>query len=223
VSGSLAQLDDLTLLDDLSPKRALEESVEQSDVKAFVHRTMLDAYTTADRLKVAVGVKETGIGYPGSALAYRFRLIARLLKAGFRTRVFYVEQPGYDTHYTQLPSHARLLTDLGGAMQAFLDDLASAGLAERVAVMVFSEFGRRVAENGSYGTDHGTAAPMFLAGGSIRAGLVGKTPTLDLEEGDLKRSIDFRQVYATVLEDWLGLPAQKTLGGEFERLPLFRT
>jgi uncharacterized protein (DUF1501 family) len=108
-------------------------------------------------------------------------------------------------------------------LRAFLDDLASTGSAERVAVMVFSEFGRRVAENGSYGTDHGTAAPVFLTGGAVKAGLVGKTPSLlDLEHGDLKMGVDFRRVYATVLEDWLGLPAKPTLGETFERLPLFR-
>jgi uncharacterized protein (DUF1501 family) len=95
---------------------------------------------------------------------------------------------------------------------------------ERVAVLCFSEFGRRVAENGSYGTDHGTAGPVFLAGGRVRGGLVGATPSLgDLEGGDLKMSIDFRRVYATALEDWLGLPARAVLAGDFERLPLFRS
>jgi uncharacterized protein (DUF1501 family) len=94
-----------------------------------------------------------------------------------------------------------------------------------VAVLCFSEFGRTVAENGSAGTDHGTAGPVFLAGPRVRAGLVGTTPSLtdlDPEHGDLRRSLDFRQVYATVLEDWLRLPAREALGTAFERLPMFR-
>jgi uncharacterized protein (DUF1501 family) len=110
-------------------------------------------------------------------------------------------------------------------LKAFFDDLAAARLAERVIVLLFSEFGRTVSENGSAGTDHGTAGPVFLAGSGVKGGLVGNTPSLldlDPKHGDLRRSLDFRQVYATVLEDWLGLPAKEALGGTFERLPLFR-
>jgi uncharacterized protein (DUF1501 family) len=149
-------------------------------------------------------------------------LIARLLKAGFSTRVYYTVQAGYDTHYSQLPQHANLLGELGGALYAFLDDLKNAKLDDRVIVLVFSEFGRRVAENGSNGTDHGTAGPVLLAGPRVKSGLVGETPSLlDLHQGDLKWSFDFRRVYATVLEEWLGVPARTALGGDFPRLPLF--
>jgi uncharacterized protein (DUF1501 family) len=218
--SALARADDLVLADDVDAGRAFRERGSESDVRAFVRRSTLDAYTTAGRLKEATGGEETAVRYPANDLG--LRLVARLIKAGFGTRVYYVEQPGYDTHATQLPAHEARLGELGGALRAFLDDLGSAGLAERVAVMVFSEFGRRVAENGSYGTDHGTSAPAFLAGGAVKGGLVGKTPSLlDLEHGDLRMGIDFRRVYATVLEDWLGLPAS-TLGGGFEKLPLFR-
>src|SRR5262249_51619263 len=131
------------------------------------------------------------------------------LKAGFGTRVFYTLQAGYDTHYAQLTAHANLLRELGGALKAFLDDLAASKLAERVAVLCFSEFGRTVKENGSAGTDHGTAGPVLLAGPGVRAGLVGEAPSLldlDPRHGDLRVGLDFRRVYATVLEDWLGLP-----------------
>ena len=97
------------------------------------------------------------------------------------------------------------------------------GLTERVVVLCFSEFGRRVRENGSRGTDHGTAGPVFLAGPRVRAGLAGRTPSLlDLEDGDLRMGIDFRRVYATILEGWLGLPSNNVLGARFEQLPLFR-
>jgi len=132
-------------------------------------------------------------------------------------------QSGYDTHYFQLPAHAALLAELSGALRAFLDDLAAAKLAERVVVLCFSEFGRRVAENGSDVTDHGTAGPVLLAGPMVRPGLVGPTPNLlDLHDGDLKWSIDFRRVYATVLEHWLGLSCQVALGETIPPLPLFR-
>ncbi len=148
-----------------------------------------------------------------------------LLRAGFGARVYYLTQPGYDTHAMQLPVHAALMQELSRALKAFLDDLAASGLAERVLVLCFSEFGRRVAENGSAGTDHGTAGPVFLAGSGVKAGLVGHAPTLtDLDaEGDLKSSIDFRRIYATVLEGWLGLSSEGALDGSFESLPILRT
>src|SRR5262249_6719092 len=118
------------------------------------------------------------------------------------------------------------LFELAGALKAFLDDLAAAKLTERVAILVFSEFGRTVAENGSAGTDHGTSGPVFLAGSGLKAGIVGNAPSLldlDPKAGDLRTSVDFRQVYASVLESWLGIPSESALGGKFERLPLFRS
>jgi uncharacterized protein (DUF1501 family) len=167
--------------------------------------------------------KDTGAGYPATGLANRLRIIARLLKGGIDTRVFYTIQSGYDTHYVQPSIHADLLGELTGALLAFLDDLTASGLAERVLVLAFSEFGRRVAENGSQGTDHGTAGPLFVAGPQVRPGLVGNTPKLlDLQEGDLKMDIDFRRVYAASLENWLQLPSRTALAGSFEPLPLFR-
>jgi uncharacterized protein (DUF1501 family) len=143
---------------------------------------------------------------------------------GVEPRVFYTLQSGYDTHSAQLFPHGYLLTELSGALKAFLDDLTAAKLADRVVVLLFSEFGRTVSENGSGGTDHGTAGPVFIAGPGVKGGLVGTTSSLlnlDPEHGDLRRSLDFRQVYATVLEDWLGLSAKEALGGSFDRLPLF--
>ena len=184
---------------------------------------MLDAYTAADRIKQLSSHRDDA-RYPESGLASRLRLIARLLKGGQGARVFYTLQPGYDTHAGQLFTHRSLLLELSNALTAFLDDLAAAGLADRVAVLLFSEFGRTVAENGSAGTDHGTSGPVFLAGPHVQAGLVGATPNLldpDPKFGDLRTTIDFRRIYATILDDWLGLPARSILGGDFERLPLF--
>jgi uncharacterized protein (DUF1501 family) len=221
-AAALAHLDDLALAGDLPIRRALSAPAAPADLRGFVSRSLLDACTAADRLKEAGGGRDGGARYPQTGLASRLRLVARLLGAGFGTRVFYTEQEGYDTHYSQLHVHAGLLGELGGALRAFLDDLASRKLAERVVVLVFSEFGRRVAENGSEGTDHGTAAPVLLAG-AVRPGLVGTAPSLlDLDGGDLKAGIDFRRVYATILEDWLGIPARPVLGAAFDKLPLFR-
>ena len=129
--------------------------------------------------------------YPASRLAGQLQLVGRLIKAGFGARVYYVEHgdggQSYDTHSGQLPHHAHMLDELSGALGAFQSDLEASGLADRAARLVFSEFGRRVAENATHGTDHGTAAPVFLIGGAIRGGLVGTTPSLtDLEDGDLK-------------------------------------
>jgi len=224
VTSALAHLDDLVLDGETDPKKTLPMSTEGDDLKAFVRRALLDGYTTADRLKEAARVKDTA-SYPGSGLGESLRLVSRLLKAGFGTRVYYAVQAGYDTHYAQLPVHARLLEELSGALKAFLDDLAASKLAERVVVLLFSEFGRTVKENGSAGTDHGTSAPVFVAGAPVKAGLIGAAPSLldlDPKHGDLRTNFDFRQVYAAVLEDWLRLPAKAALGGTFERLPLFR-
>jgi uncharacterized protein (DUF1501 family) len=196
----------------------------ESGLDAFVRRQVLDAYATSERMAEVVRAKDGGATYPATALGGRLRVIARLLKAGLGTRVFYTGQEDYDTHYGQVATHPLLLNELGGALKAFLDDLAAAKLAERVAVLCFSEFGRTVKENREGGTDHGTAGPVFLAGPKVQAGVVGKTPSLlDLEEGELKMSVDFRRVYATVLDKWLGLPSKPALGADFEPLPLFRS
>jgi uncharacterized protein (DUF1501 family) len=190
-----------------------------------VRQSTLDAYASSERMAEVLRTEDRGARYPATGLAGQMRIIARLIKGGGGTRIYYTSQPknAYDTHTMQMQAHAELLRELSGALKAFLDDLTAAKLAERVLVLCFSEFGRHVAENGSQGTDHGTAGPVFLAGPGVRAGLVGEAPKLlDLEDGDLKSAIDFRRVYAGVLEDWLGLPSQPVLGGGFPRLSLFR-
>jgi uncharacterized protein (DUF1501 family) len=170
------------------------------------------AYTTA--------LEISAIHFPDSELGQHLELVARSIKAGSAARVYYTVHSGYDAHAVQLPAHSQLLGDFSRAIRAFLDDLAAAKEADRVVLLAFSEFGRRPAENGSLGTDHGTAGPMFLAGPKVRAGLVGQTPQLgELVDGDLKWSIDFRQVYATLVENWLGIPAEMVLGQRFENLP----
>ena len=137
--------------------------------------------------------------------------------------MFYASQGGYDTHSAQADSHRNLLREFSGAMKAFLDDLKTSQLAERVVVLAFSEFGRRVQENGSAGTDHGVAGPVFLAGSAVQGGFFGEHPSLsDLDQGDLKMSIDFRRVYATILKDWLGIEPAPVLGGTYAPAELFK-
>jgi uncharacterized protein (DUF1501 family) len=220
----LSRLEEFHLMGEAASVRAMASPVAgASGLSDFIHRSFLDAYTTCDRLAEVARAPDSGASYPSSNLAQRLQLIARLLKTDFAARVYYTSQGGYDTHAAQLPTHANLLRELGGALRAFLDDLAAARLAERVAVLVFSEFGRQVRENGSAGTDHGTAAPVLLAGAGVQSGLVGTAPNLlDLVGNAPKMTMDFRRVYATVLDDWLGLPSKEALGGAFERLPLFR-
>jgi uncharacterized protein (DUF1501 family) len=203
---------------------AAPETAPGNDLAAFVRRSTLDAYATSERMAEVLRAEDKGASYPATGLANRLRVIARLIKGVGGTRVFYTSQGSYDTHTVQLQFHANLLSELSGALKAFLDDLAAANLADRVLVLCFSEFGRRVQENGSQGTDHGTAGPVFLAGSGVRAGLIGEAPKLlDLQEGDLKMTTDFRCVYASVLEDWLGLPSKPALAGDFAKLPLFRS
>ena len=133
--------------------------------------------------------------------------------------MYYLSHGGFDTHSAQAGAHQRLLGELAGATAAFCHDLRSQGLLQRVTLMTFSEFGRRVAENASKGTDHGTAAPMFVMGGAVRPGLYGRQPSLEqLDAGDLIFNVDFRSVYATILERWMQAPAQKVLGQAFPTL-----
>lgn len=225
VASALDRIDDLVLDRPLAStlRGVVEKCKPTDDLTAFIQRSTLDAYATADRL-AALGRDDSQTRYPSTELAKHLGLIARLLKGGLGTRVFYTLQGGYDTHADQLGTHYQLLAELSDALKAFLDDLSASGLAERVLVIGFSEFGRRVEENSSKGTDHGTSGPVLLAGDCVRPGLSGPLPSLsDLVDGDLKVTIDFRQIYASVLENWLGLPSKEALGGEFEPWPLFRS
>jgi uncharacterized protein (DUF1501 family) len=220
VGAALDRLDDYTLSDKEAESRPIGSSSAGDDLGQFLRRSLLDAYTTADRLEDVAGARGEA-PYLESELARRLKLTARLIKAGLGTRVYYLEQGDYDTHGHQLPRHAPLLEELSASLRAFLDDLAASRLADRVLVLAFSEFGRRVAENGSKGTDHGTAGPVLLAGPCVRPGLHGAYPSLiDLVDGDLKMTVEFRRVYATVLESWLGLASKEALGGAFDPLPL---
>ena len=169
--------------------------------------------------KLIAGYK-TQAAYPGTPLGRSLALAAQIVGSKLGTRVLYVQHGSFDTHTNQRAVQDRLLRELGDAVAAFYEDLGAHGNADRVLTMTFSEFGRRVAENGSRGTDHGTAAPLFLVGGGVKGGLYGAAPSLDaLDGGDLRFTTDFRSVYATVVERWLGRPSAKIVGGTFATLP----
>jgi uncharacterized protein (DUF1501 family) len=224
IPASLERLDDLTLKGGPGAREVIGDAPQGDDVGAFVRRTALDAYAAADSVAKMIRAGSREDWGSDTDLRGRLSLIARLIKSGARARVYYTQHDSYDTHAGQLRTHARLLLELSEALRRFQDNLDASGLADRVLVLCFSEFGRRVHENGSGGTDHGTAGPVFLVGKHVRAGLVGQTPNLlDLEDGDLKMAVDFRQIYAAVLQDWLTLPAAGALGGRFDPLPVTRT
>jgi uncharacterized protein (DUF1501 family) len=226
VIGRRSIASSLTRLEDMMPQgggpRIADVTGEASgNLSDFVRRTTLDAYTTAELLNTVAQKPESPGRYPATELAQRLQVISRLIQAGLSTRVYYAVQSSYDTHSAQLPTHSRLLRELGDAMKSFLDDLHDCGLADRVLLLCFSEFGRRVQENASEGTDHGTAGPVFLAGPGVKPGLHGATPSLtDLEAGDLKMSVDFRRVYAAVLGRWFELDSHTVLDGEFGNLAI---
>jgi uncharacterized protein (DUF1501 family) len=189
----------------------------------FIRRSNLITYTSSDRLEEVLRKTTTAAGYPEYGLARRLALIAQLIKAGLSTSIYYTELDGFDTHVNQVGSHPALLREMGDSLSAFLGDLKRVGEAHRVLVLVFSEFGRRLAENASGGTDHGTAAPVYLLGPAVWAGLHGASPDLDdLVDGDPKFTLDFRRIYATVLDQWLACPSDKVLGNQFAHLPLLQ-
>lgn len=167
-----------------------------------------------------------GAEYPGFHLAGTLRTVAQLIRADVGIRIFFAELGGggiggFDNHANQLGNHCALLQQLSDSLAAFVDDLAKDKMLDRVLVMTISEFGRTVAENGRRGTGHGAAAPIFLAGGKLKAGLIGSHPSLtDLDSGAVRFHTDFRRVYATVLDKWLGFDSRPVLGGEYEPLDI---
>jgi uncharacterized protein (DUF1501 family) len=189
----------------------------------FVSRTAANTYASSKRLAEIGKNYQPKSPYPATGLANRLKLAAQLIDADLGGRIFYVSIDGFDTHATQAPAHAALLAEVSGAMTAFYKDMKARGQAERLLMMTFSEFGRRGRENGSKGTDHGSAAPLFLIGGKVKAGVVGKHPSLThLPLGNLEHHTDFRQVYAAVLDRWLGVPHRDVLGKEFKAVEVFR-
>ena len=185
----------------------------------YLERTALDAQISSEKILQVSRQAKNQVSYPASQIANSFKLVARLIAGGLPTRVYYLSQGGYDTHTNQAGAHERLLREFSTAVKAFTDDLKAQGNANRVLLVTFSEFGRRVAQNANGGTDHGAAAPLFLVGPKLKAGLLGQFPSLapkDLHNGDPKYTVDFRSIYAGVLQSWLKTNPVPILGRKFE-------
>jgi uncharacterized protein (DUF1501 family) len=216
---ALTRLEDLTLADAGTVRDAAGPEAQQ-DLLAFVRRHAVDGSKAAEKM-AALAKSSDGAGYPSTGLADRLKLVSRLMKADLGTRVFYTVQSGFDTHATQQFNHANLLNELSGAVAAFFSDLKNSRLDDRVTLLAFSEFGRTIKENGSGGTDHGTAGVVFLAGPHVKGGVTGTLPSLtDLVGGEPKMTTDFRQVYASLLANWLAVKGD-VLGGTYEPVKLF--
>lgn len=208
----------------------------ETSALAYLQRTAMDARASAREIQQAAGSSGRaarmdmrpipGKNARGSGqLGQQLSMVHRMIAAGLNTKVYYVSLGGFDTHAQQLNRHQQLMTQLGDALSEFVDSLKADGLLDRVLIVSFSEFGRRVAENASQGTDHGAAAPLFVLGGKVRAGIYGSHPKLEtseLDQGDLKWQTDFRNVYATVLRNWLGTDSSKVLGGAFKPMDFLK-
>jgi uncharacterized protein (DUF1501 family) len=191
---------------------------EHDSNNAFLMRTAMDARVSSETIRKAVAAKPL-VNYPGSKLSQQLSMIGSMIRAGMKTRVYYASIGSFDTHANQQGTHARLLGQLSGAVRAFQNDLKAQGNDSRVTTMCFSEFGRRVGQNGSNGTDHGTAAPMFMFGPKVQGGFHSRHPSLNsLDNGDLKYTADFRSVYAEVLDKWLTAKSKDVLGGSYRHL-----
>jgi uncharacterized protein (DUF1501 family) len=191
----------------------------------FLERVALDARVSSKTILEIAARHRTRVRYDGTPVARNLNLVSRMIAGGMPTRVYYVSHGGFDTHNQQANSHDRLLGQLDSALKSFFTDLRGQGNDKRVVVMTFSEFGRRVAENASAGTDHGKASCLFVVGPAVNAGLHGRHPSLEtLDAGDITHTVDFRSIYATLLDDWLRAPdIAKILGQPFPKLDLIRS
>lgn len=191
-----------------------EEPVE------YLYKTMAQTLSSADYIFKQSRLHPTGATYPNTALGTGLKTIASLIYSEINTKVYYISLGSFDTHVGQDAQQSRLFTQMNEAVKAFTDDLKKNSRMNDVLLFTFSEFGRRVAQNASNGTDHGTANNMFLiSGGLKRKGLLNPLPDLaNLNEGDLKYNVDFKNVYATILKNWLNADADKILGGNYSTL-----
>jgi uncharacterized protein (DUF1501 family) len=192
----------------------------------FVRSVIEQSNQYSTKIQAAMQGGSTNVTYDTDNLSSQLKVVARMINGGLETGIYVVSLTGFDTHNGQLAVHAQRMQYLASAVKHFLDDVAAAGNADRVAMLTYSEFGRRVNENGSAGTDHGAAAPQFAFGKPVIGGLIGGAPNLtNLDSnGDIKFVNDFRQIYASTMRDWLGVSVADTnrlLGGEYTRLPIF--
>ncbi|MDP7088507.1 MAG: DUF1501 domain-containing protein [Dehalococcoidia bacterium] len=228
---SVSQLEGYGLLTSLSGQRqrkALnafqrmyvpEEIDEASMVMNHIGQTGIDAMTGADMLAVAPEQYRSTIEYGEDALSLSLKGIAQVHLADLGTRVFYAQLPGFDTHGAQITTQSGLLENLSNSVTDFFDDLKEHGAADNVVMMIFTEFGRRIRDNGN-GTDHGSGGGAFLIGERVNGGMYAEYPSLDPSEhlsGDLKFNNDFRMLYSTIVDDWFGIDPAPIVNGTFEK------
>jgi uncharacterized protein (DUF1501 family) len=190
----------------------------------YIRRTGTDALKGADILATAPDKYSSTVEYSATAIGQYMRNIAQTHLAEFGTRVLFTTSPynGFDTHANQASDHARLWTDVSRTVENFMEDLREHDASDNVMLFMHSEFGRRIADNGS-GTDHGAGSVAFMVGEHVKGGIYGDYPSLESGEqeegGNLKSSMDFRSVYSTIVEDWMHLDAKQIVGGSYEKIP----
>ena len=199
---------------------AASDKKQESGNLGYLYKTMAETTASAEYVYQTSKRYKSTLGYPNHELGKNLKLIARLINSGIDTEVFYVSLGGFDTHAGQARRHQQLLTRYSESLAVFVKDLKAGGNWSNTLVMTFSEFGRRVKQNGSNGTDHGTANNLFLMGGSLKKpGFYNDPPDLTrLDADDLIYQVDFRSVYATILEKWMGTSSHPILGGRFDVL-----
>ncbi|MCX5643995.1 MAG: DUF1501 domain-containing protein [Phycisphaerae bacterium] len=229
VAPSIRSAEDLTVRQ-LPPWAEAHPTDRMTDnsLLQLARQSTRDARAKSERVEAVVKATGSAADYPQLGLARDLRTVAQLIRADIGIRIFFTELGGggiggFDNHANQLGNHCAMLHQLAESVAVFVYDLQRDKQLDRVLLMTFSEFGRTVKENGRRGTDHGIAAPVFLAGGRVKGGLVGPHPSLiDLDKGALKMHTDFRRVYATVLDRWLGFQSEAVLGGRFESLDVLK-
>ncbi len=213
----------------------LPDSFAGEELK-FMRQVAAQSIAYSDIIKKKADIGKNTLTYPNTGLGRQLSIVADLISGGLETPVYLTTIGGFDTHANQVAGnndpagmHANLLRTVSEAVAAFHKDLQKQGLSDKVTIMTFSEFGRRVNQNGTMGTDHGTAAPLFVVGDTVRGGIIGRNPNLvDLDtQGDLKPQFDYRQIYASVLQDHLGVEAAGVrsilANKDFTTLPIFKT
>ncbi len=192
---------------------------DEAPYAALLRQTASEMYDSADKIRSGVGNYHSSVPYGPDGFGKGMQEIAMLISANLGTRIYYITLGSFDTHTNQARRQPQLLAQLSDGLKSFHDDMAGMNMADKVTVVTFSEFGRRVHENAGGGTDHGTASEMFILGGGVKGGLYGEYPSLtDLDQGDLKYNTDFRAVYATLLDNWMGADSERVLGSRFDAL-----
>ena len=194
----------------------------------FLRQVATASIQYSDAIKAKADLGKNTLTYPNTNLGRQLSIVAKMITGGLSTPVYLTTINGFDTHASQLTTHANLLKQVSEAILAFQKDIENSGKADNVTLMTFSEFGRRVTENGTTGTDHGTAAPIFVIGKTVKGGLIGSNPNLSAldSSGDFKYEFDFRQIYTSILLDHFGISKENTqaiLFKEFSKLPIFKS